>query len=147
MKTVIIFLAACALLAMMSCGNPLASDDTSIVSITPASGSRIIGPIGSQLVGPIKITFDNNPTNVSLTSPQVIAWHLAGNELIITDLACDYGSKVEIYVKWATGAQYISYVCRRPPPPPPPPVHRHGRPLSPPIHPAARQSRQMLLFP
>ena len=106
-----------AVVIVAGCGNPLTSDEASIVSINPISGSR--------LTGPITITFDDIPTGVSLSSKLGnTTWQLKGNTLTITAVICYYPANsregtTEIYLQWDTGAKYISYECRKPSPPPP----------------------------
>ena len=108
---------ALAVSILAGCSNALKSDDASIVSIDPISGSR--------LTGPITITFDDIPTGVSLSSNQGnTTWQLKGNTLTITDVVCYYPANsregtTEISLQWDTGAQHISYECRKPLPPPP----------------------------
>lgn len=116
LRTILFLNIVFAVVIFAGCGDALTSDDASIVSIVPISGSRIEGPI--------TITFDDRPTGVTLSSEQGGAsWQLEGNLLTITDVVCHYKSpnsrfgKTEIYLKWDTGAQYLSYECRKPPPP------------------------------
>lgn len=93
--------------------------DASIVTIDPSPNSRL------RL--PITITFDDIPRGVTLTGTPArsITWNLQGNTLTITNMLCyfeppssDTGHS-EVYLEWDTGAQHISYTCRKPPPPPP----------------------------
>ena len=108
---------AFAVVILAGCSDALTSDDASIVSIDPISGSR--------LAGPITITFDDKPTSITVSSEQGGAtWQLEGNTLTITRVVCHFpansrSGKTEIYLQWDTGAQYISYECRKPPRPPP----------------------------
>ena len=117
LRSILLLNTAFAVVILAGCGDALTSDDASIVSIDPISGSR--------LTGPITITFDDKPTSVTLSSEQGGAtWQLEGNTLTITRVVCYYPAnsrkgKTEIYLQWDTGAQYISYECRKPPLPPP----------------------------
>lgn len=105
---------------LIGCGsNNDQGGDASIVTIDPSPGS--------PLRLPITITFDDIPKDVTLTGTpdRRVTWNLQGNTLTITNMLCYFetaSSKTghsQVYLKWDTGAQHISYTCRKPPPPSP----------------------------